>query len=70
MHTGAKVRFRGQFSAATKQGLTPDDVGTVAQARDAAGGSWIVDVTFPNGVVVENVLSDLIEEVEDGSAAS
>jgi hypothetical protein len=49
-------------------GLTPDDVGVVTRSGDVAGGSSIVDVTFPNGVLVENVLSDLLEEVEGGSA--
>jgi hypothetical protein len=51
-------------------GLTPDDVGVVARSGDVAGGSSIVDVTFPTGVVVENVLSDLLEEVESGNAPS
>jgi hypothetical protein len=51
-------------------GLTSDDVGVVVLSGDVTGGSSFVDVTFPNGVVVENVLSDLLEVVEEGSAPS
>jgi hypothetical protein len=58
-HTHAH-RDQGSFPRAVfcrvQNGLPPDDVGVVARLGDVTGGSPIVDVTFPNGVVLENVL--------------